>query len=164
MSTFVKNGDLSLVNGGYLVKGGDVNCPVSNTEFVAAQLEAHKVMTYAKLAKGMDFKGKSANTLAELDNKVNAELATKAIVYFAKPEVKEGELTLKLQQEVKEFMSGVKKGNESNKLNDFMVRFDIINEYETFGLFVESKITKLAKLYTIAEIKEAATSLLGVII
>lgn len=147
---FLKNGQVELQNGGYLsTKDGN---PVSNAEYVKAQQHAEYVVTFATLAKGKDFVGKRADSLVDLQNEVSKALAAKKKVFVAKPTAIEKTLTKQLQNEAMAFMNFEENSSKVDKVNNFLQQFAVLDEFEIFGLFFESDIVKLNKLYTMAEV------------
>jgi hypothetical protein len=158
MKKFVKNTELVLVNGGYLSLNAEGNPPVTNEAFIAAQKRAEYICTFAKLAKGKDFKGKKADSLDELKSKVAAELATKDTVFVKAPKKVDKPMTQKLADEAMAFMKYEDSLGKNEKINKFLQEFNILNEFEEFGLFFEDGIVKLNKIYSLKEVVEAVKS------
>lgn len=154
MKKFLKKGSLQLINGGYLSdKDGN---PVSNIDFVNAQLSAEYVMTFAQLAKGKDFKGKVADTVQDLRKEVSEFLSKKnPIIYVDKPTAIERPITDSLAKEALAFMDYHESMSKVEKVNQFMQRFNVLNDFENFGLFFDDEIIKLNNIYTVQEIKDA---------
>jgi len=162
MSTFLKKGEIKLINGGYLSdsKGN----PVSNLDFVRAQEQAEFVVTFAEFAKGKDFKGKKADSLADLQKEVREFLySTKPVTYIEKPKEVKRPVTESLAKEAMDFINFQEKSSVAEKVNNYMQRFNVLNDFETFGLFFDSGIVKLNKIYTIKEIQEAVNSVIGLL-
>ena len=162
MSTFLKNTELKLINGGYLsdAKGN----PVSNAEFVKAQKNAEYVMVFANLAKGKDFKGKQADSLSSLKAEVQAYFNnSRPTVFVEKPTEVVRPVTASLAKEAMAFMDFQETSSKVEKINNFLQQFNVINEFETFGLFFSQDIVKLTQIYTIAEITEAVTSVIDLL-
>ena len=157
--TFVKKSQLKVVNGGYLVTGKDEK-PVTHEGFVAAQKRAEYVITFANLAKDKDFKGKEAYSLSQLKSDVNKTLSSKGTTYVETKEVSKGELTEKLATEALAWINGYNDNSNAEKINKFLQEFNVINEFEEFGLYFDEGIVKLNKIYTIEEIKEAVKSVI----
>lgn len=158
MKKFVKNSELTLVNGGYLSTTADGNPPVTNAEFVAAQKRAEYVCTFAELAKGKNFKGVEVDSLDGLRAEVAKKLASQDTAYVKAPKKVAREITDKLAAEAKAFMNFTDESSKVEKINKFLQEFNIINEFETFGLFFEDGIVKLNKIYTMKEITTAVKS------
>jgi len=159
MSTFLKKTELKVINGGYLSdsKGN----PVSNAEFVKAQQEAEYVITFAEFAKGKDFKGKQADNLNDLVKEVRDFLySSKPVSYVTKPEAVERPVTDSLAKEALSFIDFQEKSSLADKVNNYMQRFNVLHNFEEFGLFFTQDIVKLNKIYTIKEIKEAVNSVI----
>ena len=150
---FLKKADLQLINGGYLSDKSEN--PVSNAAFVAAQKHAEYVVTFAVVAKGKDFVGKKADNLQELEAQVRNLLAVKNRTFVEKPNLVPGSLTAQLKEEALLFMNFQEDVSKVDKINNFLKTFEIIAEFEEFGLFFEDEVVKLNKIYTIKEIVEA---------
>jgi hypothetical protein len=162
MSTFLKKGEIQLINGGYLSdsKGN----PVSNTQFYEAQLQAEYVITFAEFAKGKDFKGKKADSLADLTKEVREFLyLTKPVSYVEKPKEVKRPVTDSLAKEALSFIEFQEKSNIAQKVNNYMQRFNVLHDFEEFGLFFDQQIVKLNKIYTVEEIKTAVNSVIGLL-
>ena len=163
MNTFVKSTELKLVNGGYLVIGKE-NIPVNHPEFAVAQKHAEYIIAFAKAAEGKDFKGKKADSLEELKALVTSSLYEKKTIEFvAKPKKVTKPLQDKLAKEALAFMDFGKEEDKVDKINTFLSRFEIIHEFEEFGLYFEQSITKLNNIYTMAEITKAVTDTIGLL-
>jgi len=159
MKKFLKSSEIALVNGGYLaIKGTTEMTPVTNDAFVKAQQHAEYIITFAKLAKGKDFKGKKADSLADLESAVRAELATKDREFVAKPKKVVKKLSQQLADEAMAFMSFEKDTTKVEKVNAFLQQFNVLAEFEEFGLFFEDGIVKLNNIYSMKEIVEAVES------
>lgn len=153
MTKFLKKTDLQLINGGYLSdKDGN---PVTNETFIAIQKRAEYVCTFAKLAKGKDFKGKEADSLDDLRKAVAAELSSKDKVYVEAPKKIVKKLADSLAEEAMAFMSFEKESSKVDKMNAFLQDFNTLAEFEEFGLFFENGIVKLNKIYTMGEVVES---------
>ena len=74
MKNFVKNGELSLQNGGYLVTG---ETPVNHDEFVTLQKEAHYLVSLADKVRATDFEVKEAITFDQVVKQVTSKLNRK---------------------------------------------------------------------------------------
>ena len=160
MSIFVKKGELELINGGYL-SNKVTGTPISNVEFVKSQQEAEYVVTFAKFAKGKDLKGKKADSLADLTKEVREFLySTKPVSYVEKPVEVKRPVTESLAKEALSFIEFQEKSSVSQKVNNYMQRFNVLHDFEQFGLFFDSGIVKLNKIYTIEEIQEAVNSVI----
>jgi hypothetical protein len=99
---FVKNGELVLVNGGYVVFGEKAT-PVFNENFIAVQKHAEWVVTFAEKAKGKDFVGKEADSIYSIQLEVQKALSKSDVEYVKSPKKVIGELTDKLQAEALDF-------------------------------------------------------------
>jgi hypothetical protein len=159
MKKFLKSTEIDLVNGGYLaVKGAKELTPVTNAAFIQAQKHAEYIITFAKLAKDKDFKGKKADSLADLESAVRAELSTKDRSYVKKPKKVVKKLSQQLHDEAMAFMSFEKDTTKVEKINAFLQQFNVLAEFEEFGLFFDEGIVKLNTVYTMKEIVAAVES------
>lgn len=161
MKNFVKKGELQLVNGGYLAnKEGDA---VSNAAFVQVQKSAEYVITFAKLAKKKDFVGKTADTLIDLQQEVAKELSKKETVFVTGPTKPEGELTAKLTLEAMSFITFKTDVTKTEKINKFLQSFEVLKEFEEFGLFFTEDVVKLNEIYTLEDVVDAVTQVIDLL-
>lgn len=160
---FVKKGELELINGGYVVLKKD-QTPVSNSVFIAAQLHAEYIIEFAKEAKNKDFVGKMPDSLEDVKTKVRNKLYEKQVKEYvgttAEPKM---ETTKKLEEEALAFIKFASKKEDNEKINSFLQSFNIINEYEDFGLFFSKDIVKLNHIYTMDEIIQAAKEVVDLV-
>ena len=159
---FVKKDDLTLVNGGYVVTGKN-ETPVYNEQFIAVQKHAEWVVTFAEKAKGKDFVGKQADSIADVKAEVMKALDSKGVEYVKGPKNVKQDLIEKLKEEALAFIKFQGESSKTEKINKFLQQFNIIQEFEEFGLYFEEDICKLNKIYTIEEIVAAVTSVIDVI-
>lgn len=153
---FLKQGEVCLVNGGYLSTEG--KAPVTNNEFVAAQKAAEYVVAFAAAAKGKNFTPCKVDSLEELKASVAASLSKTNIVEYVKgPKEVERPTHKLLENEAMAFINFGKESSKVEKVNKFLARFDIINEFQTHGLFFDQGIVKLNKIYTMEEVIAAVT-------
>ena len=152
---FVKAGELSLKNGGYLLNSKDE--PVFNENFIAVQKHAEWVVTFAEKAKGKDFVGKVPDSIESVKEEVRKALSSKGVEYVKAPKKVKQDLTEKLQEEALAFIKYQGESSKAEKINKFLQQFNIIQEFEEFGLYFEEDICKLNKIYTIEEIVDAVT-------
>ena len=94
---FIKAGELSLKNGGYLLNSKDE--PVFNENFITVQKHAEWVVTFAEKAKGKDFIGKQADSIADVKAEVLKVLSKSDVEYVKVPKEVKRELTDKLKEE-----------------------------------------------------------------
>lgn len=159
MKKFLKSSEIALVSGGYLsVKDAKELTPVSNAAFVAAQKHAEYIVTFASMAKGKDFKGKKADCLADLQSAVKDALSAKDRSYVSKPKKVAKKLSQQLADEAMAFMNFEKDTTKVEKINAFLQQFNILAEFEEFGLFFDEEIVKLNKIYTMEEVVAAVES------
>ena len=159
---FVKKEELTLINGGYLVIK-EKETPVYNEQFITVQKHAEWVVTFAEKAKGKDFIGKQADSIADVKAEVMKALANKGVEYIKSPKKVKQDLTEKLQEEALAFIKYQGESSKTEKINKFLQQFNIIQEFEEFGLYFEEDICKLNKIYTIEEIVKAVTEVIDII-
>ena len=161
---FIKNGELQTINGGYLVNKDHE--PVFHAEFYKAQKHAHYVVSFAEMAKGKDFQGKEAESLAEFKRKVFDTLyGNKTTQYISVPKAPKQTINDQLKNEALAFVEFNEKSEKVNKINEFIdTNFGVINEFEEFGLYFEkSEIVKLDKIYTVKEIIKAVEKVIDLL-
>lgn len=161
MKKFLKVDELQLINGGYL-SDKDSN-PVTNSEFITAQKRAEYVLTFAAHAKKKDFKGKKSDCLSEMIKAVNEELATKKTSYVTAPKKVVKKLTNQLADEALAFMKFEENTTKTEKMNSFLQEFNVIHEYEEFGLFFEDGIVKLNKIYKMKDLVNAVEQTIDIL-
>lgn len=162
MKKFLKSTEVQLVSGGYLSHGEGVN-PINNEEFVKAQKHAEYIVTFAKLSEGKDFKGKKADSIADLKAAVAKELATKDTEYVLAPKEVKRKLTDQLAEEAKAWMKFEDETSNVKKINTFLQQFNIVKEFEDFGLFFDDGIVKLNKLYTMEDIVSSVKKVINLL-
>lgn len=159
---FVKSADLALVNGGYVVTGKS-QTPVFHEEFIKLQKHAEWIVTFAEKAKGVDFVGKLPASIEAVKYEVTKALAGSSVEYVPKPEKVERELSDKLVAEALAFVEYTGESTKVEKINKFMQTFNVIKEFEEFGLYFEEEICKLNKVYTIKEIVTAVKEVIDLL-
>lgn len=152
---------VKLINGGYL--SDEKNNPVYNEKFISAQKRAEYVVTFANLAKNKDFNGKKADSIEDLKNEVIKSLSKKDIQYLSAPKEIKRTLNNQLTEEAFAWMKFQEDSTKVEKVNNFLQEFNVIKEFEEFGLFFEEDIVKLNKVYTIEEIVEAVNSVIDIL-
>jgi len=158
---FLKKDQLQLINGGYLSNRNEE--PVINEEFVKAQKHAEYIITYAELAKTKDFTGRVPDSLESLKLETLSKLQERDTKYVKDPEMKKRPLNTQLAEEAMSFVSHQKIVDENKKINTFLQQFNVINEFEEFGLFFDQGIVKLNKIYTIKEVTKAVKSIVSIL-
>lgn len=160
---FVKKDELKLVNGGYVVLTND-ETPVSNLEFIKAQKYAEYIVEFANEAKGKDFVGKKPDSLQDVRDKVRLKVdGNKDKKYIESSSAPKMDITKKLEKEALDFIKfSATKGN-TDKVNSFLQSFNVINEFEEFGLFFEKDIVKLSRIYTMKEVIDAAKAVVDLV-
>jgi hypothetical protein len=159
---FVKKDELRLVNGGYVV-AGEKEIPVYHDEFIAVQKHAEWVVTFAEKAKGKDFIGKQADSIEDVRRATREALSNKDIEYVNIPKVPKMELTNKLQKEALDFIMNSGEVSKAKAINNFLQQFNILNDFEKFGLYFTEDIVKLNKIYTMDEVVKAVTEVIDII-
>ena len=150
MSVFVKATELKLTNGGYLTVDGK---PMYNYEFVNAQERVAELALYIEAAKGETLK----DTKATLDydkllTKVEALKAAKKTTTFVEAKkLPKQTLQAKLHKEAMEFINATTENEKIDALNKSLQEFQVIKDFEDFGLYFSDGIIKLEKIYTLAE-------------
>ena len=159
---FVKKEELTLVNGGYVVTGKN-ETPVYNEQFITVQKHAEWVVTFAEKAKGKDFVGKVPDSIESVKEEVRKALSSKGVEYVKAPKKVKQDLTEKLQEEALAFIKYQGESSKTEKINKFLQQFNIIQEFEEFGLYFTEDIVKLNKIYTIEEVVKAVTEVIDII-
>lgn len=158
---FLKQDQVNLINGGYLTNG---ETPIYNEKFVNAQIHAEYVITFAAMAKDKDFVGKEVDSLDKFKNEVLETLYSKKVKEHVKgPKKPENTLHEKLKSEALDFIKFQEGTSNAEKVNNFLSKFDVIAEFEEFGLFFEQDIVKLNKIYTMKEIVKAVESVINLL-
>jgi len=152
MNIFVKKENLKTINGGYLVNETDT--PVNHESFIQLQKEAHALFLISEKVKISDFsEKKSANfksIVAEVTADLNKNSSKKYIDAPKEPNTKTGDLLVK---EAMAWIDFKKEEFKLDKVNSIMQKFNLISEFEEFGLYFNTeKINKLEKIYSIKEI------------
>ena len=152
--TFLTSEQVAVVKG-YLSASSTEVKPIFNQAFVDAQKHAEYVVTFAEKAKSKDFVGKSADSLLDLANEVKELLASKPTEFIPIPKKVGTPMHEKLKKEALDFHNSMSEISDTTQMNNFLQQFNVINEFETIGLFFEEDIVKLNKIYTMKEIVEA---------
>lgn len=162
MKTFLKKGEVQLINGGYV---SDMSGkPVSNTAFLDAQLHAEYIVTFAKMAKNKNFKGVKANSIESFITEVKSAInKNKPTQYLETPTTVKRPTTEKLAAEAMAFMEYQGEVSKVEKINQFLQQFNVINEFETYGLFFDQEIVKLSNIYTMEEITTAVAEVIDLL-
>jgi hypothetical protein len=156
---FLKNNELALVNGGYLVEGA-TQVPVNHEEFVALQKDAHYLVNLANTVRATNFEVKEAITFDHVVKQVTEKLNDEKRTYVTAPEAAKTPTLDKLQKEALAWLGSKQDEGKAEKLNRIMQKFNVIAEFEEFGLYFSTdKIVKLQALYTLEQIVEAVTTL-----
>jgi len=157
---FLKQSQIELTPSGHLsVSGGEMN-PISHEGFVAAQTQAHYLVTLASNLKGKTFKAPKVDNfndiVTETVNQINSADVVKYATEPTKPEMK---LKNQLAEEAMAWINFNKDSSETDKVNQAMQQFNVLKDFEEFGLFFSEGIVRLNKIYTIAEILEAVKAI-----
>ena len=154
---FLKNNELELVNGGYLVTG---ETPVNHTEFVNLQKEAHYLVNLANTVRATDFQVKEAITFDSVVKQVTLDLNNEKRTYVNAPIAAPTPTLDKLQKEALAWLGNKENEGKTEKLNRIMQKFNVLADFESFGLyFTTDKIVKLQALYSLEQVIEAVTTL-----
>ena len=135
---------------------------MSSFTFGVADAVKAKNGTFGKWIEKIGIDRDSANVAIRryslyLEAEVKALLATKQKTFVSKPTEVKKPLTAQLAEEAMAFMTFQENSGKVDKINSFLQQFEVISEFEEFGLFFESDIVKLNKIYTMKEIVDAVT-------
>lgn len=156
---FLTKADLELKNGGYLVTT-EGQVPVNHEEFLTLQKEAHYLVNLANTVRATDFEVKDVITFESVVKQVTEKLNDEKRTYVNAPEAAKTPTLDKLQKEALAWLGNKADEGKVEKLNRIMQKFNIIAEFEEFGLYFSTdKIVKLQALYTLEQIVEAVTTL-----
>ena len=156
---FLKNGELELKNGGYLVAGKE-ETPVNHEEFVQLQKEAHYLINLANTVRATDFEVKEAITFDDVVKQVTLKLNDEKRTYVNVPEAEKTPTLDKLQKDALAWLSNKDGERKAEKLNRILQKFNILAEFSEFGLYFSTdKIVKLQALYSLEQVVEAVTTL-----
>lgn len=148
---------------GYLSKDAKKVVPIFNQAFVEAQRHAEYIITFAKIAKGKDFIGKEADSVDDLVLETMKSLSVNKVEYIQKPKAVEQKLQNQLKNEALAFIRNSEETSKVERINIFLQRFNILNEFSEIGLFFEQDIVKLSKIYTIEEVVKAVESVIDLL-
>lgn len=154
---FLKNKEVELKNGGYLVDNTDA--PVFHKEFVELQTEAHYLVSLSEKVKDVNFVGKKAVSFDSVVKAVTNQINDEQRVYVTTPKEIATPTLDKLQKEALSWLNNQSEGTKSEKLNRIMQKFNTLAEFEEFGLYFSEGIVKMKALYTLEQIVEAVTIL-----
>ncbi len=156
---FLKNGELELKNGGYLVAGKE-ETPVNHEEFVQLQKEAHYLVNLANSVRATNFEVKEAITFDDVVKQVTLKLNDEKRTYVNVPEAEKTPTLDKLQKDALAWLSNKDGERKAEKLNRILQKFNILAEFSEFGLYFSTdKIVKLQALYSLEQVVEAVTTL-----
>lgn len=162
MKQFIKSTELQLINGGYLTTKSEV--PVTNEAFITAQKQAEYIVTFAEMAEGKNFTGTKADSLEALKLEVHNRLnGTQSVEYVAKLAPVATPTQTKLANEALAFLENHEANQKIDKVNTFLQQFNILKEFEDFGLFFDQGIVKLNRIYTVAEITGAVNKVIDLL-
>lgn len=163
MSTFLKEGQVVLLNGGY-VSNKETKAPVNNADFIAAQKRAEYVVTFARHCKNKNFTANELDCLSDVKSAVAEELAAMNKVEFVKsPKKVTKKLSDQLADEALAFVKWEEDSTKVDKINGFLSEFTIIKDFEAHGLFFDDGIVKLNKIYSIKDITKAVEQTIDLI-
>lgn len=153
---FITKDQLELANGGYLVEKGTTSA-LNHIGFVEAQNKAHYYVALSQKVSKSDFKGAIPASFSKLAQEVASEIsADKAAVYVNKPDAPKLNMTDSLAAESLAWLDFEKSKVTTDKVNSIMQDFNVMAEFEQFGLyFSEDSLVKLNKIYTTEEVVEA---------
>lgn len=151
---FLKQSEIELMNGGYL--SGIDGSPISHTAFVEAQQKAHYLVSLANNVQNKTFKAAKVDSFQDCVTQVMNEInSAEGVKYESSPVKPEMPLKNKLAEEALSWINFNQNSSATERINQSMQQFNVLNDFEQFGLFFSEGIVKLTKIYTIAEILEA---------
>ena len=160
MKEFLSSKEVEVANGGYLFNTDKKPQPVTNEAFVVAQQQAEFVVTFAKMAKGKNFKTVKGVDLSAFTLSVYNSLQEKDAEYVSVPEPKKGKTQVALAKEALKYITDTEGKTTAIKVNAYLQQFNVLRDFEQFGLFFESGISKINKIYTVKEITQAVESVI----
>ncbi len=151
---FLKLEQLSLNPAGYLVST-ETSKPVTHLTFVHQQQEAEYIVKLADAIKDKNFECKVDN-LEAIKKQVRDEMASGNTRSYVDAPVKPiSQVNEELVKFALDFASYEDVKVQNKKINEFMNRFNSINDVETVGDYFSEGIVKLRKLYNTQEILDA---------
>jgi len=157
--SFLESKEVFVVKG-YLSSSKDKVQPICNYEFIDAQNSAEWAITFAAKCVGKDFKGKAPDSLEDVRSQVREELSSKGVEYVGKPKEVKQKLTEELKNEALAWLDYKKDTSKTEKINQFMQRFNVLYKFEDVGLFFEEDVIEIKKIYTVKEVLEAVTNVI----
>lgn len=156
MNEFLKSSELTLNSANYLVSAKSEK-PVTHSEFVAQQKKAEYVVKLADAIKDKNFESVKVDDLQAIVAKVQAEInASNVKSYVTAPVKPVSAANDELVQFALDFAAYGDEKAKTDKINEFMQGFNSISDVETVGEYFSEGLSKLSKIYTIAEILAAA--------
>ena len=164
MKEFLSSKEVVVANGGYLFNTATPKAqPVTNEAFVVAQQQAEFVIKFAEMAKGKNFKTVKGVDLSAFTLSVYNSLQEKDAEYVSVPEPKKGKTQVALAKEALQYITDTEGKTTAIKVNAYLQQFNVLRDFEQFGLFFESGISKINKIYTIKEITQAVTDVIDLL-
>ena len=152
---FLKSSELELNPAGYLVSTVS-NKPVTHTEFVAQQKSAEYVVKLADAISGKKFVADKVDDLAAIKKEVLDSInKTAKRSYVDAPVKPTNDINDQLVQFALDFVKYEDTSVQTEKINEFMQQFNVIDNVESVGEYFTEGLVKLAKIYTIEEILAA---------
>lgn len=142
---------VELTNGGYLTADGK---PVYNEEFVNAQKRAEFLALLSDEVLKSNFKEVKVDSFQDITSKVLENLKESGKKsYIKKEEAPKLKLQDGLKDEALKFLEHLKKDKKSDRVNNMMQEFNILKDFEDFGLYFSTdNIVKLNRIFTVKEI------------
>jgi galactitol-specific phosphotransferase system IIB component len=160
---FLTSKEVEIRNGYLSSNKSKEMAPIGHSEFIEAQEDAEYIVTFAKMAKGKNFKGVEPIDLEEFRKTVEASLSKKGKEYVKSPKKPTLSLTEQLKEEAMKRVNFDVESSKATEINEFMSRFDVITEYEEVGLFFDQQIVKINRIYTIEEITNAVQEVIDLL-
>lgn len=155
---FLKKSEVKLINGGYLSNSSDA--PVANKQFVEKQNQARFLDLLSQKVKGANFKPTEVANFSSIVAAVKGEINKEKVVkYVDAPKEPVRKLTDGLAAEALAWVGHQEDKTKAEKINSALQQFNVLAEFEEFGLFFTSGVVKLEKIYTIEDVKGFVTIL-----
>ena len=154
---FLTSAQISLNKAGYLVSN-ETNKPVFPTgTWVGEQRAAEYIVKLAEAIKDKTFSVNKIDDLSAIKQEVrNSINKANTKNYVDEPTKPVSNVNDELVKFALDFVGYEDQKSKADKINSFMQQFNSINDVEQMGEYFDEGLVKLNKIYTIAEILEAA--------
>lgn len=155
---FLKLSDLSLNPAKYLINT-KTGKPVNHADFIAQQRRAEYVIKLSEAIKDKNFTASKVDSLSAIMLEVSQSLsAANKVAYVAEPTKPTSSVKDELVKFALDFDKYEDEKITTDKVNEFMNEFNVINDVETVGDYFSEGVVKLNKIYTVADILAAVKS------